>query len=103
MNLNPMNPMLGLHQQQNAQQQMAQGQNMMNALRQSAGALKQTMNMLNGSANPMQMMSALGNTNPNMGQVNNYIQQCGGDSKKAFYNLANQLGLNGDEVLGLLK
>ena len=58
------------------------------------------MQMLKG--NPQAIMDMMGN-NPNMQKVNEIIQQNGGDAKQAFFNLANQMGVDPNEILGIFK
>ena len=53
--------------------------------------------------NPQALLSQLSQNNPNMQRVNQLIQQNGGDARKAFYSLANQMGVNPDDVLSMLK
>ena len=53
--------------------------------------------------NPQALLSQLSQNNPNMQRVNQLIQQNGGDARKAFYSLANQMGVNPDEILSMLK
>ena len=50
----------------------------------------------------LQMLSMMGGDN-GLGQVMEYIQKNGGDAKSAFYNLANQLGADPQEVLSQAK
>ena len=53
--------------------------------------------------NPQALLSQLSQNNPNMQRVNQIIQQNGGDARKAFYSLANQMGVNPDDVLSMLR
>ena len=48
-------------------------------------------------------MSQLMGNNPQMKQVMDIIQQSGGDPKAAFYKLAEQKGINPQDVLDMLK
>ena len=98
--MNYMNPILGMQQKT---QQPVVNQASLSNMRESANMLKQAMNMMQGSGNPMQMMSAQGANNPNVSKVFDYINQNGGDAQKAFYSMANQMGVNPEEVLGMLK
>lgn len=63
--------------------------------------VKQMLQAMRG--NPSAMMSQMTKSNPQMAQVMNIIQQHGGDARKAFYSTAEQLGVNGDEILNMLK
>lgn len=53
--------------------------------------------------NPQAMLNRLMQTNPQMRGVMDYINRNGGDPKKAFYTMAQQKGVNPDDILSLLK
>lgn len=59
-------------------------------------------NMIQSMKNPAALMNQLSKNNPQFSQVMNLIQQNGGDAKKAFYSYANQMGVNGDEIIKML-
>lgn len=61
------------------------------------------LNMVRGAQNPQAMFSQLMQQNPQYAQVSQIIQQNGGDPQKAFYAMANQLGVNGDDIINMLK
>ena len=42
-------------------------------------------------------------TNPNMQQVAKIIERHGGDSMKAFRATAEEMGMDADEILGMMK
>lgn len=65
--------------------------------------IKNMMNMLRSSNNPQALLQNMIQQNPQMKNVMDIIQQNGGDPKTAFYNLANQRGVNPDEILEMLK
>ena len=58
--------------------------------------LKQAMSM----ANPNTMVQTLLSQNP---QVKQLIEQAGGDPKKAFYTLAQQMGVDPEQILSQLR
>ena len=64
------------------------------------GPVKQAMNMAQAAANPNAMVQRLLSQNP---QVQQLIQQAGGDPKKAFYTLAQQMGVDPEQILAQLK
>ena len=66
-------------------------------------SIKQMFGMVTASQNPQAMMNQLLTSNPNMKPVMDLIQQSGGDPKKAFYTLAEQKGIDPQEVLNMLK
>ena len=65
--------------------------------------IKQAMNMVKSAANPQMMMNQLMGNNPMYSQVQQIIQQNGGDAKAAFYNLCNQMGVDPNEILNSIK
>ena len=79
--------------------QQLQGNGMMNGI----GQIKQMMNMVKNAGNPQAMMAQMMQNNPQMKQVMDAVNQYGGDPKKAFYALAQQKGVNPDEILNMLK
>ena len=78
-------------------------------LQQLGGGLKipphvrQMINLLKSSGNPQELLNQLMMTSPNMKQVMEIVQQYGGDANRAFYALAEQKGINPQEILDLLK
>lgn len=74
--------------------------NQLNTGTSSQNNLKNLINMFKNSNNPQMLLQNMLQNNP---QVKNLIQQCGGDPKTAFYNLAKQRGINPDEILNMLK
>ena len=65
--------------------------------------IRQIISMVKSSGNPQALLNQLMQTNPNMKQVMEIIQQYGGDANKAFYALAQQKGIDPQEILDLLK
>lgn len=61
--------------------------------------IKQMMNTLRNSGNPQMMLNQMLMQNPNYRQVMNYVNANGGDAKTAFYKMANERGVNPDEIL----
>lgn len=60
-------------------------------------------NSIRNANNPQSMMSSLMQTNPQIQGVMNYINQNGGDAKKAFYTLAQQRGIDPQSILSQLQ
>lgn len=83
------NPMLGMLNQSRMVQNLA--------------PIKNMMNMIRGAGNPQMMLNQMVSQNPQMQQVMQYVKQNGGDAKSAFYKLANERGMNPDDVLNMLK
>lgn len=61
------------------------------------------MRMVQTANNPMAMMQALADKNPQIKQTMNMIQQAGGNPRDAFYALAKEKGVNPDDILNALK
>ena len=61
------------------------------------------MQMVKAARNPQAMIQVMAQQNPKMQQVMQFVQQNGGDAKTAFYKLAEQQGVNPDDVLNMLK
>ena len=65
--------------------------------------VKQMISMIKSSGNPQMLLNQLMQTNPQMQQVMQIVQKYGGDANKAFYALAEEKGINPQEILDLLK
>ena len=67
------------------------------------GTIKNMMNMVNGAQDPNTMIRQLMNNNPQMKQVMDVISKAGGDPRRAFYELAQQKGVDPQEILDMMK
>ena len=65
--------------------------------------IKSMMNMFSGAQDPSAMIGKMLEGNPNMKQVTDLIKSAGGDPRKAFYQLAEQKGVDPQEILNMLK
>ena len=65
--------------------------------------LKQSLNMVRNAGNPQAMMAQMMQNNPQYAQAMQLIQESDGDAKKAFYALAEKLGIDGDTIVQALK
>ena len=65
--------------------------------------VKQMINMVKTARNPQVMLNQIMQSNPQYRQVMDLVNQNGGDPKRAFYQLAQQKGVNPDEILNMLK
>ena len=74
-----------------------------NRMVQNLQPIKNMMNMLRGAGNPSMMLQQMTAQNPQMQQVMNYVNENGGNAKQAFYKLAQEKGVNPDEILNMLK
>ena len=74
-----------------------------NSLIQNLSTVRQMFNQIRMASNPQAMMNQLLQNNPKMKEVNNMIQQAGGDPKKAFYQKAQEMGVDPNEILNQLR
>lgn len=65
--------------------------------------LKQLIGTIKSAGNPQAMMNQMIQSNPNYRKAMEYINQNGGDPKSAFYNLAQERGVDPNEILNMLK
>ena len=65
--------------------------------------IKQAFNMVQNAGNPQAMLQQVIGNNPQYQQVMKLVQDNNGDAKAAFYSMANQLGVNPDDILNALK
>ena len=76
------------------------GRNQMN---QAAGPIKQMMNMVRSAKDPMAVLNMLAMRNPKLKEAMDIVQQYGGDSMAALRGEAEKMGMDPDEILGMLK
>lgn len=67
------------------------------------GQIKNIMAMLRGASNPQMLLQNMMKNNPQYKQVMDFISQNGGNPKEAFYKMAEQKGVNPDEILKMLQ
>lgn len=79
------------------------GQNRMSGIMNQIQPIKQAMQMVQNAGNPQMMMNQIMQNNPMYSQVQQIIQQNGGDPKQAFYNLCSQMGVDPNQILNSLK
>lgn len=65
--------------------------------------IKQMMNMVRSAGNPQAMMQSMVQSNPQMKQVMEIVNQSGGDPKAAFYKMAEEKGIDPEQVLSMLR
>lgn len=71
-----------------------------NQLYKPMSGIQNMINAIKAAKNPQAMIQNMAANNP---QVQQLLQQSGGDPKAAFYNLARQKGVNPDDVLKMLR
>ena len=67
------------------------------------GRLRNMMNTVKSAGNPQAMLMNMAQSNPNIKQAMDFINQSGGDPQKAFYALAEQKGVNPEDILSQLR
>ena len=60
-------------------------------------------NSIRTAQNPDSMLKQLAATNPQIQEVMHYVQDNGGNARQAFYNLAQQRGIDPQTILDQLK
>ena len=65
--------------------------------------IKQMMNMVRMSRNPQMMINQMMQSNPQLKQAMEFINTSGKTPEQAFYALAEQMGVDPQEVLNSLK
>ena len=67
------------------------------------GMLSQMIGMVKAAKDPSTAINQMAMNNPQMQQVMQYINQNGGDPRQAFYNLAQQKGVDPNYILNQLQ
>lgn len=67
------------------------------------GQIKNMMNMVRSAGNPQAMLQSLAQNNPQVKQVLDLVNQSGGDPKSAFYKMAQDRGVDPEQILSLLR
>lgn len=67
------------------------------------GQIKQMLGMVRSAGNPQAMLTQLAAGNPAMKQVMDIVNQHGGDPDRAFRTLAEQNGIDPQEILSMLR
>lgn len=65
--------------------------------------IKQAMQMVRAASNPSAALNQMLANNPNYQQITKLINDNGGNAEKAFYSLAEQMGIDPQQVLDALK
>lgn len=64
--------------------------------------IRQTLGIVKSARNPQAALMGMMNNNPQMKQVKSIIDQHGGDPMKAFREMAEENGLDPDEILSMI-
>ena len=81
-------------------QQMMGNQQLLNN---NVSQIKNLMNVFKNSNNPQQLLMNMAKQNPQVQQVMNMIQSSGKSPRDLFYQMAQQKGINPDEILKQLQ
>ena len=65
--------------------------------------VRNLLTMMRGAANPNALVQGLLQNTPQYRQAMDLVRQNGGDAKTAFYNLAQQKGIEPNEILNLFR
>ena len=65
--------------------------------------IKNLMNTIKAAQNPQAAMTQMLQNNPQYSRLTQLLKENNGNAQQAFYNLANQMGMNGDEIINMLK
>ena len=65
--------------------------------------IRRMMDMVRSAGNPQAMMSQLAQSNPQLRNVMDIVNQSGGDPKAAFYRLAQERGVDPNQILSMLR
>lgn len=65
--------------------------------------IRQMMQTLKNAGNPQMMFNQMMAQNPQYKQVMDYVNANGGDAKAAFYKMAQEKGVNPDDILNQLR
>lgn len=65
--------------------------------------IRNALNMVRNAQNPQAMLAQMMQGNPQMQQINQLINNTGGDPRKAFYALAEQNGIDPEQIINMLK
>ena len=65
--------------------------------------IKKMMQGIKMASNPRQALQSMMTQNPQMKQVMDFVQASGGDPRSAFYKLAEQKGVDPNQILNMLK
>ena len=67
------------------------------------GQIKQMIGMVRAAQNPQAMINQMMMNNPNMKRVMQIVNQYGGDANRAFQEMAQQNGINPQEIMDMMK
>ena len=78
-------------------------QNTLAGISKQVAPIKQMMAAVRSAGDPNAMLQQMMATNPQMQKVQQIIQQNGGDARTAFYAVAQQQGVDPEQILAMLR
>lgn len=67
------------------------------------GNIKNMMNLIRNAGNPQQMLQSVAQNNPQMQQVLSLVQSSNMTPKDLFYKMAQQRGIDPNQIINMLK
>ena len=67
------------------------------------GQIKNMIGMIKSAQNPQALINQMMMNNPNMKRVMQIVNQYGGDANRAFQEMAQQNGINPQEIMDMMK
>lgn len=74
-----------------------------NPVNSNLSQIRNMLNMVRSAGNPQAMLQSMIQNNPQMKQVMGIINQAGGDPKTAFYRMAEEKGVDPEQILSMLR
>ena len=74
-----------------------------NSMAQAVQPVRQLMNMVRAAKDPQAALNQLAMNNPQLKQVMDIVQKHGGDPMTAFRKTAEEMGVDADEILNMMK
>lgn len=74
-----------------------------NRLTQAIGPVRQLMQTVRAAGNPTLALQQMANSNPQVQQAFQLVQQNGGNARAAFESLARQNGIDPQQILSMLQ
>ena len=74
-----------------------------NSILQNMEGIRRTWGMLKSMSNPNEMLNQVIQSNPKMKEAQELIQKAGGDPEKAFRMKAKEMGVDPEQIMGMLR
>lgn len=87
----------------NSLYQQLMGQQNQSFQNNNLSSIKNMFNMLKGQSNPMQIIKNMASQNPQVSQVLNMLNGSGMSAKDLFMQTAQQMGIDPNQIINMLK